>query len=753
MSWAHVSQEHKRFLADRAVEDSVAEDRQYQTITDVLDVNARGYQFKATQVPGLLIPLYNFNGERWGYQYRPDVPRQRRGPKNKADSRPKFNKYENPPGQEIHLDIPRGVRTIFKDKTQPLIVTEGPIKADAVVSAGYACVALLGVSMWRCPDWRDMGSLRGRRIYLAFDSDVITKQEVHVELVRLMKYLRGELGAFVDVCVLKEKRGEKVGIDDYLAAGGSLDDLLAAADDAAPEAVLHKPAGEERPELDVSSPAALRDNLAKQIGHGPLSGIFMRGEVLTRVPAIGEEGYIPNQDIDRDDWEPAQTRPIDSRTFRALVASTYWTFKRTERKGVPVLEHRLPDGTACDLVVAGAAENSSIPRLRGVVHTPIILHGGKILTEPGYDAASEMLYLPGNLDVPEIKRRPKPEDVVKALKFVESFIGTFPFKTEGDKANYYALLLTPFLRRVMPRDDVPFVAITAPQHGSGKSLLANIARIIHGGVLRSEIPGEDEEVRKVVTSVLYTTTGAIVQFDNVTRVVKSGHLDMLITGKGEWTDRPLGATQHISMVNDRVWVVTGNNIAISGDLSRRMMWITIDANIPKPWERKGFPDVLDDVRKERGAIVASLLTLVRAWASAGYPAGDVDNQSFPKWARLMSGILGVAGLSGFMSRETDVGAVGGIDDEDWEAFLAGTYGVFAERAFLARDLANECMRNQDLADTMPAELLMKMERGVAFSKSLGWWLRNRNGRWGDNFSVRRLDDKKLGTLWKIAKRD
>lgn len=753
MSRAHISERHAKFLLDRAVEDAVAKARDYQTITDLLDVNARGYTLSAPQVPGLLMPLYDFNGEVWGHQYRPDRPRQTRGPKPKLDSRPRFNKYENPPGQEVHLDYPPGVRALLKDDKAPLVITEGPVKADAVMSAGYACIDLLGVGMWRCPDWNQMGSLRGRRVYIAFDSDIVTKKEVHKQLLGLVQHLRKNHGAIVSVVVIPAEPGEKVGIDDYIASGQDLAEMLEKSDAEVPSVAFKLPDGETRAPLYVGNPASLRDDLARRIGRGPLSGIFLRGEVLTRVPSIGEDGYIANDNQEREDWEPAQTRPIDARLFRALVSSSFYTYMKKEQGGNQVYVHTLPDGVACDLVVAGATENAKIPKLQGVVHTPVFLKRGRILDVPGYDADSQMLYLPNGLEVPVIPRRPTDQQVSAAIELIDSFIGKFPYRTPGDRANYYALLLTPFLRRVMPKDDVPFVAINAPQRGSGKSLLAAFARLVHGGVLRSEIPSDDEEIRKVITSILYTTTGGIIQFDNVTRVVKSGHLDMLFTSQGEWNDRPLGYSRSIKLLNDRVWVITGNNIAISGDLSRRMMWITIDANMPKPWTRKGFPDVIDDARKERGPIVAALLTIVRAWAAAGYPEGDIENQSFPRWGRFMSGLCASVGLDGFMDTGTDVGSSGGVEDEDWEGFLAAAHAIFEGRSFLAKQLAEECQNRPDLADTMPTDLAMKMEKGIAFTKSLGWWLRNRNGRWGENYVVRKLDANLNGSQWNIATRE
>jgi len=96
---------------------------------------------------------------------------------------------------------------------------------------------------------------------------------------------------------------------------------------------------------------------------------------------------------------------------------------------------------------------------------------------------------------------------------------------------------------------------------------------------------------------------------------------------------------------------------------------------------------------------------------------------------------------------------GGVEDEDWENFLEAAYAIYERRPFLARDLALECEQNQNLAETMPIDLATKMEKGVAFSKSLGWWLRNRAGRWGQNYAIKRYSDNSGGSQWYVEKRE
>src|SRR3954454_15234683 len=95
-------------------------------------------------------------------------------------------------------------------------------------------------------------------------------------------------------------------------------------------------------------------------------------------------------------------------------------------------------------------------------------------------------------------------------------------------------------------------AISSPQPGSGKTLLASIARAIHGGVFRAEIPEDDRELRKQITALLTVTTGPLVHLDNVSGTLRSSTMSGLLTSP-TWGDRPLGVTDWVETPNDRLW--------------------------------------------------------------------------------------------------------------------------------------------------------------------------------------------------------
>jgi hypothetical protein len=218
---AHIFPQHAKLLEQSAISPEVARARGYVSVDTKSRLEGLGFERYQRSVPGLLIPEHRKDGSVWGYQYRPDEPRV-----TKAGS---VIKYETPKGQRNGIDIPPGIGGQLDDPAVRLLVTEGSRKADAAVTAGLAGVSLNGVYGWRgrnakggrlaVAEWHDI-ALNGRRVTLAFDSDVIRKNMVHQALAELAGYLISK-GADVGYLHLADDDDAKTGLDDYLAEHGA----------------------------------------------------------------------------------------------------------------------------------------------------------------------------------------------------------------------------------------------------------------------------------------------------------------------------------------------------------------------------------------------------------------------------------------------------------------------------------------------------------------------------------------------------
>ena len=222
--------QHQAMIEASAISPDVMEARGYKSMSshhDQPDLEAMGFTKAQTHVPGLLIPLFGTNGELGGYQYRPDNPRK--------DKNGKPIKYETPKSQRNMLDIPPTVREAVRKGRQVILISEGARKADALATLGIPVINIAGVYGWRgkneedgntaLSDWEDI-SIKGNIFVLAFDSDILTKAEVHQALSRFKRFLEGRGAKQARILVLPHLLSGKTGVDDYIfETGATVEDL------------------------------------------------------------------------------------------------------------------------------------------------------------------------------------------------------------------------------------------------------------------------------------------------------------------------------------------------------------------------------------------------------------------------------------------------------------------------------------------------------------------------------------------------
>jgi putative DNA primase/helicase len=182
--------------------------------------------------PGLLVLIHGVDGEELSAQWKPATPLVNK------DGKPQ--KYVSRYAVPNKLDVNPLRAADLKDPGRRLWITEGIKKADSIASRGEVVIGLTGVYNWRTktgtlPDWEDV-PLKDREVVIAFDADAHEKPNVLRAMRRLGAWLNGK-GAKVRYLIIPaEVNGTKVkGADDYLAAGGTVDQLLDVAATTAPD--------------------------------------------------------------------------------------------------------------------------------------------------------------------------------------------------------------------------------------------------------------------------------------------------------------------------------------------------------------------------------------------------------------------------------------------------------------------------------------------------------------------------------------
>lgn len=224
---------HYEELKASALSDDVIRERGYRSVLGTgrspnAELGSLGFnKTQASLGTGILLPLHSVDGQVWGHQFKPDRPR--------TNSKGRAVKYESPQGQGNRLDVPPRCKAMLGDPSVLLFIAEGAKKADALADRGLCVLNLRGVFGFKgrnemggvtlSTDF-DLIALKGRDIYLAFDSDIIGRAQVRQALDRLSEHLRRK-GANIRITKLPPgENGEKVGVDDYFAAGYGVDDLL-----------------------------------------------------------------------------------------------------------------------------------------------------------------------------------------------------------------------------------------------------------------------------------------------------------------------------------------------------------------------------------------------------------------------------------------------------------------------------------------------------------------------------------------------
>lgn len=687
---------------------------------------------------GVVILHEDMNGNHFE-QFRPHNSR------TDEDGRPR--KYVFHKGQS-----PKLVKVRWNDTNTRVLIVEGTRQMYAAGIHAPLEYNVLGIS--GCWGWSKDGLppnldfVKGKDVVLVFDADVSTNRRVH----QAAKSLRGHLtNAGVE-------KVSFVHLDDHGDGSDGLDDILARIEEpkrteamrgiiGGARALGHEPPPENG--FNVTSDAVAIRELKRIIGTDQLANTFYVGSELSWMNGGGE--LVP--------VGPNQLSALMSDRFK--VYRTVEDKKTGERSNV---EHTVSIEIT-KRVTDFPERLDNVRDLHGFIRVPTPRADGTLISNPGYDEESGMYYTP-SVEVPDVPSNPSKAQVKEAREYLlDELLSGFPFEhKDNDRANMIGLMLSPLLRQIVP-PPYKMGIITATQRGTGKGYLTNMMITLYGGELETQFVTDKDELRKRVTSLLTTTTGTVIAFDNVVGTVKSPVLDSLLTSR-KITDRTLGTNDSVKLVNDRVWMLNGNNVEIGGDLSRRVLWIGMHYPGPNPEKRKPdefkIPDFENHVKENRGKILHALLTLIAAWVDNGKPIEYQSTDSFARWSGIVRGILKVAEIPGDFDTPREEGSNSNSEESDTGSFYRALSERFGDNPFTVKDVlealtktdGNDPYASEPMdATELPDELMEEYKRDItlgraSFSRKLGKWFNRMSGSWADGLSVEAIDN---GTKSKKAK--
>lgn len=696
----HLAPHHRTSLInDSTISEQLVADRGYFTATTPEELAALGFAPQQLLVPSLVIPQHGVDGDIVGYQHRPDAPREKDG---------KTIKYESMPGAGPRIDVPPSIHRFLATSGTPLWITEGTKKADAAAVRGLCCISLPGVWNWRgsnskggyteLPDW-DRISIKGRVVYIVFDSDVMLKRSVLQALRRLSAMLKRRGAASVCPLVIPSPNGEKIGLDDFLAKGGTQLELQEFVNE-----TLLRPVGiitNNRGLAEISTDAL---NALIESNIPPVT--FVRAGELVRVN-VDERGL-------------AKISHLSHAALRGILARSASFVRMNKESSTEVSP---PADVVEDIMSLGHwadpdDPDQQIPPIEAITRAPVLTPGGTISTAPGYCPLSRF-YIATRDQWPEWTGTPQ-----SAAQFLlDDVLADFPFAGDSDRAHALALMLLPIVRATID-GPTPLHLIDAPVQGTGKSLLGKVCLMPTCGDKIGATTGtrDEEEWRKKIASALLEGR-TYVFLDNLSRKVDSDSLAGVLTST-EWNDRALSTMTNINVPVRCAWVATANNAELSRDILRRTAWIRLDAGVERPEDRKNFrhPNIEPWVSENRPRIISALCAMVRAWSENGMPVYQGRYLgSFEEWSKTIGGILYASGVNGFLGNIDQLRAAAGSDETSWSDFYGRWFREMGDQALKASSLLYLFEQDEALSAMLgdKGENSRKMKLGHLLKRQIG----------------------------------
>jgi len=335
--------------------------------------------------------------------------------------------------------------------------------------------------------------------------------------------------------------------------------------------------------------------------------------------------------------------------------------------------------------VASLVGEAPFRDLRGVVDVPVLREDGGVVVESGWDAGTGLLVRAGKVYGGLIADRPSRADALEALDVLMHPFREFKLDGPESRGALLAALLTAVVRPSLRT--APAFALDAPSAGSGKTRLGECLMAL-GGAGRTHAPlnmRAEEEIGKVLLSLLLQKPGAVL-FDNQVGMVDSASLAAVLT-MPSYSARRLGGSDTVVADTNMLMLFSGNNMAIVGDMTRRVLLIRIDPECEVPAARQFDFDPLAEVKTNRVNMVAAALTLIR-WAVPQRRAGRVG--SFESWDVAVAQTVAALGLEEYADPATVLWATRDDDPrmEETAMLMVGLRGLFGSDWFTAADVTD-----------------------------------------------------------------
>jgi hypothetical protein len=455
-------------------------------------------------------------------------------------------------------------------------------------------------------------------------------------------------------------------------------------------------------------------------------------DISTMAPAIGKwlakqsDVFIAGGVLSRWRDSKGAMQVINTANFGSLLGLGFsFCVQKFSPTGEEILEFMSQCPADLRTTVLETSYFPDVREVEAVLNRPVVTVDGEVVgTTPGYDADSKFLF-----HETEPLVTVSVEDAYRAIKDV--FVD-FP---EGIIPGALALIFTDLCRPSLTT--APMVFVNAPAPGSGKSLLAECClSIVNSAPLTplGETKGDNQEFDKQLKSYLSQYPGRAVFFDDFSGTVNQQMLKMILTSPNAVEFRILGTPKQYKARTNFMIVMTGNNLVVDFEISRRSIEILVDTGVENPSadatiQRRRTPDQLRaHIKNNQTFLLSCAVTmLVDAIKNATNQHKTRPMGSFETWADVVGksvvyctqkykefGLLPEE-IEGDVTPKLDGVASNGFDNI--AEVLHAVYDRYRDRAWTIRELDGECKVLMEDMLGSAAEKSTAVKTQILFRKS------------------------------------
>ena len=307
-----------------------------------------------------------------------------------------------------------------------------------------------------------------------------------------------------------------------------------------------------------------------------------------------------------------------------------------DKEGIQTSVQEVAEDAPTEVAIAIMAKHGSraFRRLEAVCTAPILRPDGSVMDTPGHDERTGLLYVTAEITPPSVPQAPTVTEALDALAILWHPFREFPVVDPVSVGVLISALIAAALRPSLPT--CPAYGFDAPSAGTGKTLIAKcVAAIGTGGDVSVMPPAKDEEEWRKRLFAGLRGGDTVLLLDNVRDPLGNAAIDSFITSP-TYKDRILGESTTQELPNKALFLITGNNLVLTGDTHRRVLIVRLDAQQEQPFTREFGFNPLDEVILNRQQMVVAALTIVRAYIAASRPkAAKGRIASFELWDDLV----------------------------------------------------------------------------------------------------------------------